>query len=124
MFLVVSGIFCRFDRIGVVFGRKRKISKADCGVFKGLVGGVFGFFEENIDFFRKIGHLKNGLRIALRLFYKKIRALLCFGVGKVEFQGPQNVFLRGRLGNFFPALEIFFRFLEKIFGKWREGRRL
>ena len=61
----------------------------------------FGFFEENIDFFRKIGHLKNGLRIALRLFYKKIRTLLGFGVGKLEFLGLQNLFLRGRLGNCF-----------------------
>ena len=61
-----------------------------------------------------MGHLKNGLRSALRLFYAEIWPLLGFGVGKVGFSGRQNVFLRGRLGNFFPASAIFFVFSRKM----------
>ena len=71
-----------------------------------------------------MGHLKNGLRSALRLFYAEIRPFLGFGVGKVGFSGRQNVFLRGRLGNFFPASAIFFVFSRKNAGKWAKSWRL
>ena len=33
-----------------------------------------------------MGHLKNGLRIALRLFYAEIRPFLGFGVRKLDFK--------------------------------------
>ena len=33
-----------------------------------------------------MGHLKNGLRSALRLFYAEIRPILVFGVGKLDFK--------------------------------------
>ena len=39
-----------------------------------------------MDFKVKMGHLKNGIRIALRFFYAEIRPFLCFGVGKLDFK--------------------------------------
>ena len=62
--------------------------------FQGLVGDFYPFFAENVVFISKMGGLKNGLRIALRLFYREIWPLLGFWVGKVGFRAVKRGFER------------------------------
>ena len=52
----------------------------------------YPFFEENMLLIAKMGGLKNGLRIALRLFYREIWPLLGFWVGKVGFRAAKTWF--------------------------------
>ena len=74
------------------------------------------FFAENVVFISKMGGLKNGLRIALRLFYREIWPLLCFWVGKVGFRAVKRGFERSS-GKLFSGRGEFCSFSGKTVGK-------
>ena len=68
-----------------------------------------------------MGHLKNGLRSALRLFYAEIRPLLGFGSKKLGFRVAKTCFWEVVWKTFFRPRRFFSFFSRKKAGNWAKS---